>query len=374
MNQALSDKNIDSGSLFHLFKEFENYSLSYVYKGIFNPALTDKILSLAETNMNITGESSKTQKKVYFVMVESLQNITRHQDLNQTDENHAFFVVQNKVGEYDLSSGNIIEHSKIEDLKGKIDKINSLNPDELKIYAKDVLENTGLSEKGGAGLGLIEMARKSGNKLLYDFKTINDQLSYFYFKSRITAEPTANSDQKAIEDVKQLHEFTRVNHINMIYLGIFTHDNLKSLLSMTEGSVVKPENVAFKRKAVNVMIELLQNICNHASSIDPAMEGKPGILVVSTSEKGCRIISGNYITNGTIAGLKNKIDTVNSADEKKLEDLYTDIIMREQEPGQKGAGLGFIDIRMKTGSQIDYTFKQVNENFSFISITVFISF
>jgi coenzyme F420-reducing hydrogenase delta subunit len=374
MNQALSGKHIDSKSLFSLFKEFENYSLSYVYKGIFNPALTDRILSLAETNMNITGESSKTQKKVYFVMVESLQNITRHQDVNQTNENHAFFVVQNKVGEYDLSSGNIIERSKIDDLKEKLDKINSLNADELKVYAKDVLENTGLSEKGGAGLGLIEMARKSGNKLLYDFKSIDDKLSYFYFKSRVTAEPDTSSGEKAIEDVKQLHEFTRVNHINMIYLGIFTHDNLKSLLSMTEGSLVKPENIAFKRKAVNVMIELLQNICNHASSIDPNMEGKPGILVVSTNEKGCRIISGNYITNSTLPTLQSKIDKVNTSNEKELDDLYSEIIMREQEPGQKGAGLGFVDIRMKTGSQIEYTSVTVNENFSFISITVFIPF
>lgn len=65
--------------------------------------------------MNLTGESSKTQKKVCLIMVETLQNITRHQDLNQTEEKHAFFVVLNKNGENSLTSGNIIDDSKIEE-------------------------------------------------------------------------------------------------------------------------------------------------------------------------------------------------------------------------------------------------------------------
>src|SRR5690348_10311237 len=105
------EKKIKDNMLYNLFKSFENYSLSYVYKGIFNPNLTDRILSLTETNMSISGEVPKTQKKVYFVMVESLQNITRHQDVTQSEDNQAFFVVQNKNGIYDLTSGNVIEQS-----------------------------------------------------------------------------------------------------------------------------------------------------------------------------------------------------------------------------------------------------------------------
>jgi hypothetical protein len=364
---------IGSTSLYTLFKSFENYSLSYVYKGIFNPTLTDKILSLTETNMAITGEGSKTQKKVYFVMVESLQNITRHQDLNQDHENQAFFVVQNKGGIYDLASGNVIEQEHIADLKLKLDKINAMDAAELKDYYKHVLENTGLSEKGGAGLGLIEMARRSGNKLAYDFEKINDKLSYFYFRSKVSL-GTDESESNRLNDVKLLHEFVQKNHVNMIYQGVFTHDNLKSLLTMTEGSVAKADNVAFKRKAVNVMIELLQNICNHAATLDNSSEGKPGILVVSGNEEGCSIMSGNYITKDTVDVFKAKVDRVNNSNNDQLNDFYSEIIMREQEPGQKGAGLGFIDMRMKTGSKIDYSITDVNKDFSFISITVFIPF
>jgi hypothetical protein len=365
--------SLTGDKLHALFNEFGDYSLSYVYKGIFNSALTDNILSLAETNMNISGESTRTQKKVYFVMVESLQNITRHQDTKQDDDNQAFFIVQNKDGEYDLSTGNIIENSKIDKLKESIEKINSLEPDALKEYYKNVLENTGMSEKGGAGLGLIEMARRTGNKLAHTFDKVNGDLSYFYFKTKITSEPSQSAGIENMDGTKKLHEFSREHHINMVYHGVFTHDNLKNLLSMTEESV-KSDDSSTKRRSVSVMVELLQNICNHAAVIKEGIIGKPGILVVSTGKNGCYITSGNYIDNARTEELKNKINLINRSDMDALDDLYTEIIMKDDVAGQKGAGLGFIDIKMRSGNNIDYSVIPYNDKFSFISITGFVPF
>jgi hypothetical protein len=365
---------ITGTELYNLFKDFNTCSLSYVYKGIFNSTLTDKILSLAETNMNITEETSKTQKRVYFVMVESLQNITRHQDLNQAEENHAFFVVQNRSGEYNLTSANIVDDTKIDHLKSSIDKINSLNADELKDYYKDVLENTGLSDKGGAGLGLIEMARKSGNKLYYSFDRVDDKSSFFYFKTKVTASTSPEPVSDDLRKEKLLHELSKQNHINMIYQGIFTQDNLKSLLTMTEGSISKNDDLANKRKVVSIMVELLQNICNHSAKLSQVAIGSPGIIVVSTTEKGCYINSGNYINNDKIEVITNKIQKVNNSSIEELEALYSEQIFKEQEPGQKGAGLGFIDIKMKSGNNIDYTVELYNSDYSFITLTAFIPF
>lgn len=360
--------------LFILFKEFESYTLSYVYKGIFNPGLTDKILSLAENNMNLTGESSKTQKKVYFVMVETLQNITRHQDLNQSEENHAFFVVLNRHGEYSLTSGNIIDDSKTEDLKKSIEKINSLNSDELKEYYKYVLENTGMSEKGGAGLGLIDMARKSGNKLLYHFRKLKESSSFFYFNTKVHSENNTAEEDTNPENIMKLHDFTKQHHINMIYQGVFTHDNLKSLLTMTEGSVHREDNISFKKKAVSIMIELLQNICNHGAIIKPDSLGTPGILIVSTTQSGCCISSGNYIENEKVSIIKNKIELVNRLTKSELEDLYAETIVKEHEPHQKGASLGFIDMKLKSDHNIDFTPVACSGDYTFICINTFISF
>jgi hypothetical protein len=71
-------------------------------------------------------------------------------------------------------------------LKEKIDKINSLSKDELKDFYKFVLNNQTFSEKGGGGLGLIDMARKTGNKLEYQFSSFNPEFDFFNLNVLIT--------------------------------------------------------------------------------------------------------------------------------------------------------------------------------------------
>ena len=41
------------------------------------------------------------------------------------------------------------------------------------------------SDKGGAGLGLIEMAKKTGNKLDYDFVSLDNDYSYFILSKTV---------------------------------------------------------------------------------------------------------------------------------------------------------------------------------------------
>ena len=64
-------------------------------------------------------------------------------------------------------------------LKDKIDKINSLSDDELKDMYKFILNHQRLSDKGGGGLGLVDIARKTGNKMEYTFEKYDD--TYYFF-------------------------------------------------------------------------------------------------------------------------------------------------------------------------------------------------
>jgi len=51
--------------------------------------------------------------------------------------------------------------------------------EELKTYYLEALGSSELSAKGGAGLGMIEMARKSGNRIEYSFDPVNERMSFF---------------------------------------------------------------------------------------------------------------------------------------------------------------------------------------------------
>lgn len=174
--------------IYELHKTMVARNLILVYEGEFTQEITKSVLAMAERNMDAIGEESGTKRKVFNVMVECLQNIVKHSDtLNQAvyeGRNRAVFMVGKDDDMYIITSGNAVTNDKVRDLHDRIENINSLDKAGLKeLYQKVIKKDGGLSPQGGAGLGFIDMARKSGQKLSYDFEPINDKLSFFALKT-----------------------------------------------------------------------------------------------------------------------------------------------------------------------------------------------
>lgn len=353
MQKTNSEKYL---SIAELFNVLNNYQLNYAYNGDFTNDLTERILSLAETNMEVEAETLTVKKKVYFIIVESLQNITRHQGTSKdTRLMDGFFSIHKFAGGYLVGSGNAIENKDVPSLSQKLEKVNSLTAEELREYQKEVLSSGSFSDKGGAGLGLIEMVRKSGNKLAYDFKKLDEKNSYFYFQAKIADTKSINTDvveKHNYDIVKNVHKAVLENNLKIFFQGQFKHENVRSLLSMAEGSMYLSEKFSFKKTSVAIMIELLQNISYHATGKDNN-EDRPGLFMVADNENICSLITGNYIDNKNLTELISKIDFVNSLNDKEIEELYLKTIVLEQDENKNGAGLGFIDIRIKSKNKIE---------------------
>ena len=155
------------------------------FKGSISSELISNVLEVVESRMDEYSESSKVRKKVYNVLVESLQNLYHHIEVLPDDMQKAFddkfgiLVVSRQDERYKISTGNFIGRDKVDVLRNKIDKINSMTRDELKDMYKFILNHQRLSDKGGGGLGLVDIARKTGNRLDYTFEKFND--SYYFF-------------------------------------------------------------------------------------------------------------------------------------------------------------------------------------------------
>lgn len=78
-----------------------------------------------------------------------------------------------------MYSGNTILNEDIVDLKEKLDKIISMNKDELNSYFREVSRKEIDMSNGRAGLGLIQIARKAAGKIEYKFEKIDDSYSYY---------------------------------------------------------------------------------------------------------------------------------------------------------------------------------------------------
>lgn len=170
--------------IFELHKTMLAKNLILVYEGEFTQEITKSVLSMAERNMDSIGEESSIKRKVFNVMVECLQNIVKHNEENVNRA--AIFMIGKQNDEYVITSGNTVKNDSIEILQEKLDKINGLDKEGLKSLYKEIIKTNDISEKGGAGLGFVDMARKSGNKLEYDFQKMDEEKSFFALKTTIT--------------------------------------------------------------------------------------------------------------------------------------------------------------------------------------------
>src|SRR5688572_10550954 len=161
--------------IYQLHKTMMQEKLILVYEGEFTQEITKSVLSMAEKNLDSIGEEQNIKRKVFNVMVECLQNICKHADsMKREEERRAIFMIGKEGDAYAITSGNYIVNENIEGLKAKLDQINTLDKEGLKTLYKDLIKTSELSDKGGAGLGFVDIARKSGQKLEFDFEKVSE--------------------------------------------------------------------------------------------------------------------------------------------------------------------------------------------------------
>jgi len=172
------------------YKYMREYELSLVYEGEITQPIIKAFLSLTETKMMQQDEPGAVQRKVFHVMVECLQNVSKYSD-STIEQNYLYagmgvFVVTRSTTEYRITTGNAMETRKIPDLKSTLETINNMDKDELNEAYKRQIKEGHLHEKGGAGLGFIDIRRKTGNTLSYEFMEIDEEFSFFILSSCVS--------------------------------------------------------------------------------------------------------------------------------------------------------------------------------------------
>lgn len=178
-------------SIYDIFKRLDERNILLSFKGMITSELLTTILSIMESKMDSYEEKPKVKRKVFNVLVECLQNLYHHIDsdidepeINEFDKSALLMIAKN-LDNYQIMTGNYMETKNVEDLKSKLDLVNSMDKAELKAYYKQVLSNGERSNKGTAGLGMIDIARKSGQKLDYYFLEIDKHTTFFSLTVKI---------------------------------------------------------------------------------------------------------------------------------------------------------------------------------------------
>lgn len=173
-------------NIYDIYKTMSDNKIILIYQGLFDQAMIKSVISMTEKKLIQENIEEGLRRKLFNVMVEGLQNISKHQMVSTENNQNPFLMIGKGDDSYNVVTGNFIRNEKISIVKDKIDFINTLNKEELKEHYKTARLNSIISEVGGAGLGFIDMVRKSGNRLDYKFYVSDVDLSFFILHSKIS--------------------------------------------------------------------------------------------------------------------------------------------------------------------------------------------
>ncbi|MBN1388416.1 MAG: SiaB family protein kinase [Bacteroidales bacterium] len=351
--------------------------LIFVYRGVVTNQNSEALLRLLENEMEHSDFGFTGRKRLFMFVLESLQNVSRH--INSSEHAGMSLVIYSKNNSgYTVTTGNVITNDDERELREQLELLNSLEPDEIRALYRKRLSSTTLSDKGGAGLGLIEMAKKTGNRLDFDFIRIDENLLYFILSKSVDNDGQGMNEgqQKTFfkgDNIMRLERMMADNNIGMAWSGRLYGDIERQVLSLTEARMYE-EDIGLKvqRKIFSIMVECLQNISKYNPGFDIEEElGKPVAMIV-TEKNGMRLITGNIIRKSRVPTLRDKLKMVNRYDKKGLKELYRISLAGDEVKPENTGILGLIDIARKSGHKLEYDFEEVNEDYSYYVLSVFV--
>ena len=194
--------------------------------------------------------------------------------------------------------------------------------------------------------------------------------SYIYGTMSFTGE-----SKGFINYIYERYKNLKIKDITLVFEGQITHQVMKALTGLAEEQLDEVEDDKVLRRVYHVMVESLQNINRHAESYEYRGHPYPGMGLVLVAKNNVRfqVTTGNIVENGHAEEIALFLGKLNNMGQDALDDLYKKQLREGIISPKGGAGLGFIDIRRKTGNHLDYSFVKIDEETSFFIFTSTIS-
>lgn len=177
-------------SLYQLYTELRAKRILFCYSGPIAQTSIEGVGVTLRRNLEAEEAGNTTTLSVFSIFIEQVQNILNYsaEKLNrdEQDENELrvgiVVIGHEESGDYSICCGNKIYNRDVSKLENSIENIRNRSKDELKILYKERRKMESESGSRGAGLGLIEMARRSSEPISYSFEKIDEEFSFFSIK------------------------------------------------------------------------------------------------------------------------------------------------------------------------------------------------
>lgn len=174
--------------LIDIQKILQENNIMTCFSGRFSQGLIEEMGEAVKKHME-SEEKPKTKIfNVFSIFIEQTQNIKNYvaskegYDLSQKIETTSIVCIGKLDEEYFIHSGNMVENKDIPYLQEKLDAVVGKSKEELKQLYKEHIKKNLEPGESGAGIGLIDIARKASRPVSYSFNAMDSDYSFYEIK------------------------------------------------------------------------------------------------------------------------------------------------------------------------------------------------
>lgn len=180
---------MDSIDLFGLREHFNRGRILLCFNGPISRSLIEEIGNALKNYLQADQARPASVLDVFGVYIELTQNIRHYAAFRNYDEALAaatVVVARDRDGNYVVEAGNIVEPADGQALLQRVQALAGLDKAQLKAAYKEQLRKPRADDAvSGAGLGLIDVARKSAEPLVASLSPTGDGRAFFSLRAVI---------------------------------------------------------------------------------------------------------------------------------------------------------------------------------------------
>ena len=176
--------------IFKQYRDMCHKNIILSFKGAITQEILVDLGEIIKNNIGDLKDRPRVIKRVFSIFIEVAQNILHHSAEKVTEgeekgKGSGILVVTESSDQFEIVSGNLIANANSQSIEDLCKLVNSLDKESLKTAFRAKIREPFKPEKKGAGLGLLDIARKSENKIGFNIEKVDETHSFFILSVKI---------------------------------------------------------------------------------------------------------------------------------------------------------------------------------------------
>lgn len=330
-----------------LYTSFAGDRLTFLYSGSFHDEHTARLITLGEEFLEHQGAAKGLRGKLAFIMVEAYQNIVRHRAPLPAElrdgPGRSLFVLRSTDTAHEVTAMNPVNGADADRLRAELEHLGRLDIQQMKQVFLRGLQSDERTDRGGAGLGLIEMARRSGNPLRHAFIPLDRDHQLFSLQVLLGPSNDRRSD---VGTMSRLHGVIASQGITLAFRGALPAAVQENLMRMVERDLLDDPAAAERSKHAFL---LLMGV---VMDLDVRQDGP--MICVASGKSGSSLTMALPLSEQMADRVERSVMAVNALDAPTLQRRYRDVLLGRGEAAS-GLELGLMDLLRRSLGKIRFS-------------------